>query len=58
VEQFVKGKAELVGVVGGELVVERDAGEVGLGPSHHHQVIGVDAGEQLFGLSAFDFGRI
>jgi hypothetical protein len=57
-EQFVKGEPELVGVIGGQLIVHRDSAQRRRLGRHEDEKFGVNVLEELFGLLAFEFSCV
>ncbi|MFC7771953.1 hypothetical protein ACFQS5_25030 [Salinirubellus sp. GCM10025899] len=57
-EEFVEREAELMGVVGGELVVQRDTLEWRGSRRDEHEKVHVDPVEQPGGLGAFEVSCI
>jgi hypothetical protein len=57
-EQFVKGEPELVGVIGGQLIVHRDSTQRRRLGRHEDEKFGVNVLEELFDLLPLEFSCI
>jgi len=57
-EQFVKGEPELVGVIGGQLIVHRDSAQRRRLGRHEDEKFGANVLQELFGLLSLEFSCI